>query len=548
MATTAITGFGYWDWITLLTFFFGLAAVVWWVLRQQDETSADYFLAGRDVGWLAVGASIFASNIGSEHIVGLAGTGYKSGMAMGHFEMHAWIVLILGWVFVPFYARSRVFTMPEFLEKRYCPGARSFLSVISLVSYVLTKVAVTVYAGGIVLKTVLGIDEWMGIDFFWIGAVSLVLVTGIYTILGGMKSVLYTSVLQVPVLLIGSIAILVIGLSRLGGWGELERICGDQMHLFRAASDPDFPWTGMLFGSAVIGFWYWCTDQYIVQRTLSARNQKQARRGAIFSGYLKLLPVFIFLVPGMIAFALNQKGLVVIPDSDAAFPALVSTLLPVGLKGVVIGGLIAALMSSLASLFNSSATLFTVDFYQKYRPDSSEKHLVKVGRLATSGVVLLGILWIPVMSMIADVLYEYLQVVQSLIAPAIAAVFMMGVFSRRVTPAGGLYGLIVGFSVGMFRLLLVVFSSHLHEGGWLARFVSINWLHFCEFLFVFTALLIALISCFTKKADDHQLEGLTFGSVTPMQKQETRDSWDHWDIIHTGIILGAVIAFYIYFW
>lgn len=548
MSGTAITGFSNWDWFALFIFFFGLAAVVWWVLRQRDETSADYFLAGRDVGWLAVGASIFASNIGSEHIVGLAGTGYKSGMAMGHFEMHAWIVLILGWVFVPFYARSRVFTMPEFLEKRYCPGARSFLSVISLVSYVLTKVAVTVYAGGIVLKTVLGIDEWMGIDFFWIGAVSLVLVTGIYTVLGGMKSVLYTSVLQVPVLLIGSMAILAIGLDRLGGWGELQRICGDQMHLFRAASDPDFPWTGMLFGSAVIGFWYWCTDQYIVQRTLSARNQKQARRGAIFAGYLKLLPVFIFLVPGMIAFALNQKGLVVIPDSDAAFPALVSTLLPVGLKGVVIGGLIAALMSSLASLFNSSATLFTVDFYKKYRPESSESHLVRVGRIATAGVVILGILWIPVMSMIADVLYEYLQIVQSLIAPAIAAVFMMGVFSRRVTPAGGLYGLIAGFSVGMFRLFLVVFSSRLAPGGWLEWFVSINWLHFCEFLFVLTALLIALISCFTRKADDHQLEGLTFGSVTQEQKQETRDSWNRWDVVHTGIILGGVIAFYIYFW
>ncbi len=548
MSGTAVTGFSYWDWIALLAFFCGLAGIVWWVLRQREETSADYFLAGRNVGWLAVGASIFASNIGSEHIVGLAGTGYKSGMAMGHFEMHAWIVLVLGWVFVPFYARSRVFTMPEFLEKRYCPGARSFLSIISLVSYVLTKVAVTVYAGGVVLKTVLGIDEWMGIDFFWIGALSLVLVTGIYTVLGGMRSVLYTSVLQVPVLLAGSIAILVIGLSRLGGWGELERICGDQMHLMRAASDPDFPWTGMIFGSAVIGFWYWCTDQYIVQRTLSARDQKQARRGAIFAGYLKLLPVFIFLVPGMIAFALNQKGLVAIPDSDSAFPALVSTLLPVGMKGIVIGGLIAALMSSLASLFNSSATLFTVDFYNKFRPDSTEKHLVKVGRMATAGVVLLGVLWIPVMSMIADVLYEYLQIVQSLIAPAIAAVFMMGVFSRRVTAAGGLYGLVAGFSIGMARLFLVVFREHLEPGGMLDWFVSLNWLHFCEFLFVFTCLLIALVSAFTRKPQAEQLEGLTFGSVTSAQKQETRESWDRWDVAHSAIILGAVLAFYAYFW
>jgi len=548
LSETAVTGFSYLDWIALLAFFCGLAGIVWWVLRQQEETSTDYFLAGRNVGWVAVGASIFASNIGSEHIVGLAGTGYKSGMAMGHFEMHAWVLLILGWVFVPFYARSRVFTMPEFLERRYSSGARSFLSVISLVSYVLTKVAVTVYAGGVVLKTVLGIDEWMGIDFFWIGALALVLVTGIYTILGGMRSVLYTSVLQVPVLLAGSIAILIIGLSRLGGWGELERICGDQMHLMRSASDPDFPWTGMIFGSAVIGFWYWCTDQYIVQRTLSARDQKQARRGALFAGYLKLLPVFIFLVPGMIAFALNQKGLVAIPDSDSAFPALVSTLLPVGMKGIVIGGLIAALMSSLASLFNSSATLFTVDFYKRYRPYSTERHLVKVGRIATAAVVLLGVLWIPVMSMIADVLYEYLQIVQSLIAPAIAAVFMMGVFSKRVTAQGGLYGLVAGFGVGMARLVLVIFQDYLEPGGLLDRFVSVNWLHFCEGLFVFTCLLIALVSLFTKKPEPEQLEGLTFGSATPVQTQETRDSWDWWDVAHSAVILAAVIAFYAYFW
>lgn len=548
MPGTAVTGFSYLDWIALLAFFCGLAGIVWWVLRQQEETSADYFLAGRNVGWLAVGASIFASNIGSEHIVGLAGTGYKSGMAMGHFEMHAWVLLILGWVFVPFYARSRVFTMPEFLERRYCSGARSFLSVISLVSYVLTKVAVTVYAGGVVLKTVLGIDEWMGIDFFWIGALALVLVTGIYTVLGGMRSVLYTSLLQVPVLLAGSIAILIIGLTRLGGWGELERICGDQMHLIRSAADPDFPWTGMIFGSAIIGFWYWCTDQYIVQRTLSARDQKQARRGAIFAGYLKLLPVFIFLVPGMIAFALNQKGMVAIPDSDSAFPALVSALLPVGMKGIVIGGLIAALMSSLASLFNSSATLFTVDFYKRYRPESSERHLVKVGRIATAAVVLLGVVWIPVMGMIADVLYEYLQIVQSLIAPAIAAVFMMGVFSKRVTAQGGLYGLAAGFAVGMARLILVIFQGCLEPGGLLDRFVSVNWLHFCEGLFIFTCLLIAAVSFFTRKPESEQLEGLTFGSATPAQKQETRESWDWWDVAHSAVILAAVIAFYAYFW
>ena len=421
----AASAWGWQDSFTLGLFFAGMIGIVVWVVRQKEETSSDYFLAGRDAGWLAIGASIFASNIGSEHLVGLAGAGATTGMAMAHWEMHAWLILVLGWVFVPFYSRSMVYTMPEFLEKRFSPTARSFLSIISLVSYVLTKVAVTVYAGGVVFKQVLGIESWMGIDFFWIGAIGLVIVTGIYTVLGGMKSVLYTSVLQTPVLLVGSIMILVVGLIKVGGWGELAAIAqthvtpqGDNMlKLVRSAQDPEFPWTGVLFASPIIGFWYWCTDQYIVQRVLSGRNQKEARRGTMFGAYLKLLPVFIFLIPGLIAFALSQKGMIHLDNPDAAFPTLVSTLLPAGMKGIVVGGLVAALMSSLASLFNSSATLFTVDFYKKYRPAASEKHLVYVGRVATAVVVVLGVLWIPVMRDMGQVLYTYLQDVQSLLAP-----------------------------------------------------------------------------------------------------------------------------------
>ncbi len=539
---------GYIDWIVLGLFFLGLIAIVVWVLLQKEDTTKDYFLAGRDVGWLAVGASIFASNIGSEHLVGLAGAGAESGMAMAHWEMHAWLILVLGWVFVPFYTRSKVFTMPEFLEKRYTPAARSFLSVISLISYVLTKVAVTVYAGGVVFKTVLGIDEWMGIDFFWVGALSLVLITGLYTIFGGMRSVLYTSVLQTPILILGSLIIVIIGLIKVGGWGELQAAIGDNMHLIRPASDPKFPWTGVLFGSAIIGLWYWGTDQYIVQRTLSARNEREARRGTIFAAYLKLLPVFIFLVPGMIAVALKEKGLIELESPDQAFPVLVSTLLPVGVKGLVIGGLVAALMSSLASLFNSSATLFTVDFYKKYRPESSEKHLVKVGRIATATVVFLGIVWIPVMKSIADVLYEYLQLVQGLIAPAIAAVFIMGVFSKRVTPAGGLWGLVVGFSLGMFRLILVIFRNHLTPGSLWYKMATFNWLHVTVILFVFTIILIIVISLFTPRAPEEQIAGLTFSSSTEEQRAATRASWNKWDIINTVIILSFVVAFYIYFW
>lgn len=546
------------DWIVLGFFIAGLVGIIIWVLKKQEETSTDYFLAGRDATWLAIGASIFASNIGSEHLVGLAGAGASSGMAMAHWEMHGWIILILGWFFVPFYARSGVFTMPEFLEKRYNSGARSFLSIISLVSYVLTKVAVTVYAGGVVFKEVFGIESIWGIDFFWISAVGLVILTGIYTTLGGMRAVLYTSVLQTPVLLIGSLAILVIGLIKLGGWSEMMRICsavpvneaGDTMvNLMRSPKDPEYPWTGVILGSAIIGFWYWCTDQFIVQRVLSGRNQTESRRGAILGAGFKLSPVFIFLIPGMIAYALNQKGMLNLTDSDAAFPAMVKELLPIGFTGLVVGGILAALMSSLASLYNSSATLFTVDFYKKFKPQSTEKELVRVGRIATVVVVVLGILWIPVMKGIGKVLYAYLQDVQSMLAPGIAAVFLLGVLSKRTTPKAGFYGLILGFILGMTRLGFVVFGANMNQDSIFYKvFLGTNWLHYEIIIFFIIIAFMIITSYFTPKADPAAIRGLYFGSATPEEKAVTRASWNNWDLFFSGIIIAVIVAFYIYFW
>jgi SSS family solute:Na+ symporter len=550
-------GFHLLDWIVLGAFLLALVGIIVWVSRMKEDTSSDYFLAGRDATWIAIGASIFASNIGSEHLVGLAGAGASSGMAMAHWEMHGWMILVLGWLFVPFYARSGVFTMPEFLERRYNSASRSLLSIISLVSYVLTKVAVTVYAGGIVFKEVFGIESIWGIDFFWFGAIGLVVITGIYTVIGGMKSVLYTSVLQTPILLIGSITIVVIGLSKVGGWAELEAICsanltehGDSMMgLMRSPKDAEFPWTGVILGSAIIGFWYWCTDQYIVQRVLSGRNQTQSRRGTIFGAYLKLLPVFIFLIPGMIAFALNEKGLIDLQDSDSAFPLLVSELLPIGLKGVVVGGLLAALMSSLASLFNSSAALFTVDFYKKYKPESSEKHLVYVGRVATVVIVVLGIAWIPVMKGIGKVLYEYLQDVQSLLAPGIASVFLLGVFWKRATPKAGFAGLATGFVLGMVRLAFNIFADSVPEGTWYhAIWVAPNWLHYEIVLFGICLIVIFVVSFFTERANEAKLVGVTFYSSTPEQRAATRASYNKWDVINSIVIIAIIIAFYIKFW
>ena len=536
------------DWYVLTGFFILLLGIVIWSLRQKEENTTDYFLAGRNAGWLVIGSSIFASNIGSEHLVGLSGAGMQSGMAMAHWELQSWIIILLGWIFAPFYWSSKIYTMPEFLERRYSTSSRTFLSIFSLISYVLTKVSVTVYAGGVVLKTVLGIDSMFGIDFFWVAALGLVLVTGIYTVLGGMKAILWTSVIQTPVLILGSLVILYVGLDMVGGMAELERINGEQMHLIRPASDPNFPWPGVIFGSIIIGFWYWCTDQYIVQRVLSAKGIQAARRGTIFAGYLKLLPVFIFLFPGMIAFALNAQGKIQVDSADQAFAVLVTELLPAGIKGIVIAGLLAALMSSLASLFNSSATLFTIDFYKKYKPAASEAKLLQVGRIATLVVVVLGIVWIPVMQMVSGVLYEYLQLVQALIAPGIAAVFLLGVFSKRITPTAGFVGLVAGFVLGMARLVLTIFKDQLSPDGLLHSLVAMNWLYYCSALFIAIVAIVILTSMFTTRASDEQLAGLTYSSISAEQRADIRAGIDKWDIIHTVIILGITAAIYIRFW
>jgi len=561
------------DWIVLGLFCLALVGVILLVLKKKNKDTSDYFLAGRDATWIAIGASIFASNIGSEHLVGLAGAGVESGMAMAHWEMHGWLILLLGWLFVPFYARSGVFTMPEFLEKRYNSQSRSFLSIISLVSYILTKVAVTVYAGGVVFKDVFNIEYInifnQQIDFFWVSAIGLVVLTGIYTVLGGMKAVLYTSILQTPILLAGSIAILVIGLTQLGGWGNLMEIVrstdvtylndagevayrstsNSMANLMRSPGDPNFPWTGVILGSAIIGFWYWCTDQYIVQRVLSGRDQKQARRGTIFGAYLKLTPVFLFLIPGMIAFALKQQGTMDFDTNDAAFSTLVKDLLPKGFTGIVVGGILAALMSSLASLFNSSSMLFTVDFYQKIRPNASEKHYVRVGRIATVVIVILGILWIPVMKDIGKVLYEYLQDVQSLLAPGIAAVFLLGIISKRTTPSAGFIGLVVGFTLGMLRLGLNIYYGDTVADGFIYQLIiAPNWLHYEIALFFVVITLMIIVSFFTKAKDSVVIQGLYFGSATAEQRAITRASWSKWDVINSAIIIVFIIAFYIYFW
>ena len=540
------------DWFVLGAYFFALILVALWVVVQKNKNTEDYFLAGRTVGWFVIGASIFASNIGSEHVVGLAGTGFESGTPMAHYELHAWIVLLLGWLFLPFYIRSGAFTMPEFLEKRFDSRSRWFLSLFSLVAYVLTKVSVTIYAGGIVVSELIGIP-------FWYGAIGVVVFTGIYTVIGGMKAVIYTETLQAVVLILGSVIITYLGLQEVGGWNELRNIViaesPNHFNMWRPMTDPDFPWTGLLFGGTIVGVWYWCTDQYIVQRTLAANNIKIGRRGAIFGAYLKLLPIFIFLIPGIIAFALSIKDPAVfsIEKADRAFPMLVKTLLPVGLKGLVAGGLMAALMSSLASVFNSCSTIFTIDIYKKLRPLESEKKLLNIGKIATTVIVILGIVCIPIMEKIGGgVMYQYLQNVQSYIAPPVTAVFLLGIIWKRVNAEAAITTLLAGLILLIVRLGSEIYYQPMIASGqvidnFMFAFATVNFSHMAILMFIFSALLCITVSILTSPPDYSKISGLSYGTLTANHRKENSESYDTVDVILSIILIIIVVSILSYF-
>ena len=545
------------DWVVLGIYFLILILVAVWVALQRNKNTEDYFLAGRNVGWFVIGASIFASNIGSEHVVGLAGTGFSSGTPLAHYELHAWIVLLLGWLFLPFYMRSGAFTMPEFLEKRFDSRSRWFLSVFSLFAYVLTKVSVTIYAGGIVVSELLNLD-------FWIGAIGIVVFTGIYTIIGGLKAVVYTETLQTVVLILGSVIITYLGFQEVGGWNELTKtvtdVSPDHFNMWRPMNDPDFPWTGLLIGGTIVGIWYWCTDQYIVQRTLAANNIMIGRRGAIFGAYLKLLPILIFLIPGIIAYALtiqNPEMFNVIDSNgieraDRAFPMLVTTLLPVGIKGLVAGGLMAALMSSLASVFNSCSTIFTIDIYKKIKPEKSEKYLVNIGKIATLVIVVLGIAWIPIMEKIGGgVMYQYLQNVQAYIGPPVTAVFLLGILWKRINAQASIVTLSAGLVLLIVRLSSeIYFQSEISSGivvdNVFFEFATINFSHMAIFIFVFSALLCVTVSILTDEPDYSRIKGLSFGTTTREMISKEK-SYTNYDIIFSVLLVLLVIGILVFF-
>lgn len=581
------------DWVIILAYFGLLFGLTWWSVLKNRETTDDYFLAGRNLGWLIVGASIFASNIGSEHLVGLAGSGATSGVALAHYELHAWCLLVLGWVLVPFYVRSRVYTMPEFLERRFSAGARWVLSIISLVAYVLTKIAVGIFAGGVVFGTLmpeLRLDLGGAVlDSFWVGSILVVVLTGLYTVLGGMRAVAYTEAVQTFVLIGGSLLLTVFGLRALGGWGELRAaLDADMFNLWKPVIPPgvegtwapvkeagrmawyfntNYPWPGMLLCAPIIGLWYWCTDQYIVQRALSAPNEREARRGSIFAATLKLLPVFIFIIPGMIALALartgqapgldgmvDANGTAIPAAAQGAFPLLVQSVMPAGLRGIVVAGLLAALMSSLAGVFNASATLFTIDFYQRLHPRASQAQLVWIGRAATTFMVIIALLWIPVIQG-ARGLYEYLQGVQAYLAPPIFAVFFFGVFMKRLNAAGCLAALITGFALGVLRLMVDTpvtlrtsgFEGGYTEGSWLWILNNIYFQYYSLLIFLVSSAVLIGVSYLTRPPDPTRLTGLTYATVTESQRLESRRSWNQSDVISSAAVLVLIVIAYVYF-
>jgi SSS family solute:Na+ symporter len=575
------------DWLIIAVYFGIVLGLAWWVMLKKPETSTDYFLAGRHLGWFIVGASIFASNIGSEHIVGLAGSGATDGVAMAHYELHAWCLLVLGWVMVPFYMRSRVFTMPEFLERRYSPTARTVLSVISLVAYVLTKIAVGIFAGGVVFSVLLPELSFMGMDSFWIGSILVVVITGLYTIAGGMRAVAYTEALQTVILIIGSALVTFFGINALGGWSELRALVDPEMFNLWKPLVPaglegtwapvkeagkmawyfndNYPWLGMLFCAPIIGLWYWCTDQYIVQRALAAPNETEARRGTIAAAFFKLLPVFIFIIPGIIAIALAKSGLnaelqrqlvgpdgqVIRANAQSAFPLLVAHVLPVGVRGMVVAGLLAALMSSLAGVFNASSTLFTMDFYSRLRPNVSQKQLVWMGRVATGVMVLIGLAWIPVIQG-GRGLYDYLQGVQAYLAPPIFVVFFFGVFFKRLNAKGALAALISGFALGLIRLAIdtpvkLVEGFAYDHGSFLWIMNNMFFQYYSIIILAVSALVMVIVSLMTAPPAYDKISGLTYGTLSDEHRKTSRSSWTTGDVIASILVVLLILAAYLYF-
>jgi len=428
--------------------------------------------------------------------------------------------------------------------------------------------------------------NFFGLNSFWFGSILVIVLTGIYSTLGGLKAVAYTEAIQTVILIIGSVLVTWYGLDALGGWGELRAIAGSEaFNLWRPILpeglestwapiknettqawyfNTNYPWITMLFCAPIIGLWYWCTDQYIVQRMLGANGLTEARRGTIAAAFLKLLPVFIFIIPGIICFALAESGKMetireAIMDSEGnlitanaqqAFPLLVATVLPAGIRGIVVAGLLAALMSSLAGVFNASSTLFTMDFYSKFRPNTSEKDLVRIGRLATLAMVVIGLLWIPVIQGSRG-LYEYLQSVQGYLAPPIFVVFFFGIFNKRMNTQGALWALGIGFLMGLFRLAVdtpVALSDYQYEEGsflWIVN--NIFFQYYSLLIFLVSAIVMVVVSNRTPAPDYAKIAGLAYGTISAEEQAVVKASYTKGDVYWSVLVCVLIVAAYVYF-
>jgi SSS family solute:Na+ symporter len=517
---------------SIVVVYFLIVFAIGFYHSRRERTSSDYFLAGQNVGWFAVGASLFATNISSEHFIGLAGSGASTGLAVGCYEWSAsFCLFLLGWLFVPHYLQTRVFTMPEFLEKRFSPGCRWYLTWVSIFAYIFTKISVSLFAGGILIREIVGWD-------YMTSAVLLVIATGVYTVAGGLAAVIYTDLFQAFVLIGGAVVLTLLGMNEVGGFEGLRAaLPPDFFHMIKPNSDAAYPWLGTTVGTLILGIWYWCTDQVIVQKTLSAKGISDARKGAFFCAALKISPVFILVLPGLIAKALWPADV----TGDNAYPLLVKRLMPPGLSGLMVAALLAALMSSLSSVFNSCSTLITMDVYKKWRPEASERRLVFVGRVTTAAIVLISVLWIPFIRNLNNEVYQYLQSVQAYVGAPITATFLVGILWRGATAPAALATLITGGVIGASRFLMDILHNAMKiDLGPLNAVVEYSFLNFSVWVFSFCVLLMIGISHLTaaRQAGERVRAELRVGKFVPGSFSE---------VAFTAVVGCAIVGLWYHF-
>ncbi|NXJ92316.1 SC5AA protein, partial [Corythaixoides concolor] len=540
--------------VVVVYFSLNVAVGIWASCRVNRNTVSGYFLAGRDMAWWPIGASLFASSEGSGLFIGLAGTGAAGGIAVAGFEWNAtYALLALAWVFVPVYISSGIVTMPEYLQRRFGgERIRMYLSGLSLLLSIFTKISTDLYSGALFVQVCLGWD-------LYLSTVLMLVVTGLYTIAGGLAAVIYTDALQTLIMVLGAIVLAVKAFDEIGGYPNLEEAylkavpskivpnttChlprADAMHLFRDPVSGDLPWTGMTFGLSIMAMWYWCTDQVIVQRSLSAKSLSHAKAGSILASYLKMLPLFIIIMPGMLSRVLYPDAVACVdPEecarvcgaavgcSNIAYPKLVVELMPSGLRGLMIAVMMAALMSSLTSVFNSSSTLFTMDIWRKLRPEAGERELLLVGRVVTVVLVALSVVWIPILqSSSGGQLYVYIQAVTSYLAPPVTAVFVLAVFWPQANEQGAFWGLMAGLALGLARMGLELAHPVPRCGvpdrrPWLLA--DIHYLHFAALLCIATGAVVVGGSVLTPPPPPARLKDLTWWTLSREPPQPCTDS------------------------